>query len=456
MKKTSKLLSLTMGAVCMFSIAGCAQNNSVPSILPDYDQYEDELRIDIAGWCTPADYSDEQMQLAVDSGVNILHANSAGDLTYTLPYNAVREQDKEFLAQVEKFGLSVYVNLGRDPSALENIDLYAEYDCVRGFQYDEPSTSGEIDEMAKYIEVFNRECNGKTFMVNMMPPNTNIAYDTYSDYVEDIAETITSNLVSKEKWISADYYVLNLVDGEYSLAPAFLGNVEYVAKYGEQYGFKKNYFIQTMPYGGGSHDRVPTYEDIRLQEYALLAFGMDSISLFCYMTPNVNGEFSETQEAMIGRDGKPTPIYDAVKKANQEILSFDHVYLQFDWKGVFTCDAGKTETGKSRTRYNCFSTISDRLSVEDVNSVASVTCSQNTLFGYFGDENANDGFMVVNYNDPHNVKESQVTMEFEDRMGYNKAILYQGGEKTIVEIEKNKLNLDLGAGEGVFVIPYCE
>ncbi len=266
---------------------------------------------------------------------------------------------------------------------------------------------------------------------------------------------ITKNLgVGSERWISADHYVLQLKNGVNSLAPAYLGNVNYVAKYGEKYGFKKNYFIQTMPFSSGAHNRVPGYEEIRLQEYALLAFGMDGISLFCYQTPMVNAEFSETQLAMIDREGNPTPIYDAAKKANLELRNFEHVYMQFDWKGVFTYD--KIKEANPKRAYECFSTIFDMLSVDDVASLDGVYGSENTLFGYFGDEKGNDGFMVVNYNDPQNVKSNNVTMNFNAQYGYNKAIVYVGGEKTVKDISYNTLDLQLGAGEGVFVIPFTE
>ena len=64
--------------------------------------------------------------------------------------------------------------------------------------------------------------------------------------------------------------------------------------------------------------------------------------------------------------------------------------------------------------------------------------------------------MVVNYNDPQNVKSNNVTMNFNAQYGYNKAIVYVGGEKTVKDISYNTLDLQLGAGEGVFVIPFTE
>ncbi len=38
---------------------------------------------------------------------------------------------------------------------------------------------------------------------------------------------------------------------------------------------------------------------------------------------------------------------------------------------------------------------------------------------------------------------------------YNKAYVYINGVKTEVTLKNNELTLDLGVGEGVFVIPYA-
>ena len=470
MKKFGKACAVFLGMLFAFTMAGCAKvTTKVPvSVLPDYDAQKETLRLDIAGWCAPEwcvpedpanaeqiALSDKHMQLMKDCGLNVIHANYAGDGTLQVAMGAPTAKDAFFFEQLEKYGLSTYINIGRSPEMLQFIGNYSAYDAVRGYQYDEPQNSKEVDDFVKYLDAFNRDCAGKTFVVNMQPPTGNMTYGGYDEYIEDIAESVTQNLSSaSDKWISADSYPLHLKDGTYSLWQSWLGNIGHVAKYGKQYGFKKNYFMQAMPYSAGANDRVPAYDEIRLQEYSLLAFGMDSISLFCYQTPQQNFEFSDEQVAMIDREGNPTPIYDAVKKVNAEVLEFDHVYLQFDWKGVFTSDKGVTESARSRSTYNCFQSIADRLSVADVASVSSVRGSENTLYGYFGDDYGNDGFMVVNYNDPHNVKNNTVTMNFNAAYGYTKAVVYAGGKKSVKDIRGNTLTLELGAGEGVFVIPY--
>ena len=77
------------------------------------------------------------------------------------------------------------------------------------------------------------------------------------------------------------------------------------------------------------------------------------------------------------------------------------------------------------------------------------------MFGYFNDVDGNDGIMVVNYNETSLNLTDEVTLNF-DSSKYNKAICYVGGKKTVVNLSSGKLNLELGVGEGVFVIPYAE
>ena len=77
------------------------------------------------------------------------------------------------------------------------------------------------------------------------------------------------------------------------------------------------------------------------------------------------------------------------------------------------------------------------------------------MFGYFNDADGNDGIMVVNYNETSLNLTDEVTLDF-DSAKYNKAICYIGGKKNVIDLNGGKLNLRLGVGEGVFVIPYAE
>ena len=96
------------------------------------------------------------------------------------------------------------------------------------------------------------------------------------------------------------------------------------------------------------------------------------------------------------------------------------------------------------------------MSVGEIDCLSEVTSSADTLFGYFMDSEENAGFTIVNYNDSELALNDDVTLKFNVDYGFNKALCYIGGEKTIKEVKNNSLTLELGVGEGVFVVPYCE
>lgn len=445
-------------------------------ILPDYDANKSEYGIDISGWLIPKNISTSDVDWITEAGINIMHAVAAGD-SETLFFPEYNDEAKAKLNFFRDKGIQIYVNTcSRDAVSFQKISSFGKHDGVIGMSYDEP-TKAEIDEIAKYVDYFNRNGNGKNMLVNLFPSFAssvksdfgkwyNTTQQKYELYLQYYCDNVLSKLTSGEKWLSADRYLLTYdKNGNKCIDSGWLADVQSVAKVAKNYGAKTNFFIQTMPFGAtngvatgakeGSRDRVPTYNDIRLQQYALMAFGYDGISLFCYGSPIADGEFASSQYGMIDRNGNKTEIYESVKKANNELLSFDHVLKQFAWQGVFTCDAGKTITGTSSTSNASFKSL-DRISLANVSSLSKVSASADTLCGYFKDAAGNDGIMVVNYNETTENLTDTVELTF-DSSKYNAAVCYVGGvKKVFTGLTDGKLSLSLGAGEGIFVIPYAE
>lgn len=444
--------------------------------LPDYDSKKNEYGIDISGWLIPKNISASDVGWITDAGINIMHAVAAGD-SETLFFPEYNDEAKAKLNFFRDKGIQIYVNTcSRDAASFQKISSFGKHDGVIGMSYDEP-TKAEIDEIAKHVDYFNRNGNGKNMLVNLFPSFAssvksdfgkwyNTTQQKYELYLQYYCDNVLSKLTSGEKWLSADRYLLTYdKNGNKCIDSGWLADVQSIAKVAKNYGAKTNFFIQTMPFGAtngvatgakeGSRDRVPTYNDIRLQQYALMAFGYDGISLFCYGSPIADGEFASSQYGMIDRNGNKTEIYDAVKQANNELLSFDHVLKQFAWQGVFTCDAGKTITGTSSTSNASFKSL-DRISLANVSSLSKVSASADTLCGYFKDAAGNDGIMVVNYNETTENLTDTVELTF-DSSKYNAAVCYVGGvKKVFTGLTDGKLSLSLGAGEGIFVIPYAE
>lgn len=481
MKKILKALSLcfvVLFALC-FGLTGCIDLNKKPpddpeepeNLLPDYDLRENELSVVITGWLAhenPA--SQEQLTLLKESGISTLFCGAAGSGVYAPSVSQPTEEDYAIYHAFAENGLSCYIAPGSYASGAQYISNFSDYAAVLGFFMDEPN-KGEIDQLASQISAFNANGAGKNLYVNLFPSfSTEVIQDfgvgQYPNYLRYYCDNVLEKLTVGEKWLSADRYPLTFdTNGNKTLDVGWLQDVEAVATVACEYeDVKTNFFIQTMPYGGellpagvqGSRARVPSYEDIRMQEYALLAFGYDSISLFCYMSPAVGVEFTETQLAMLDRNGEPTDIYYSAQKANSEILAIDHVVLQFDWQGVFTNDGGETtrKGDRGRTQNPSFSNLRNRMPLSSVACLNAVTTSADTLFGYFIDSADNEAIFAVNYNETTLGLSDTITLEFDPSYSYTKAQCYVGGEKVIYDITDNSLSITLGVGEGVFVIPY--
>ena len=471
--KSKKIISAVAALAIVFAATSCGgrgnDSNMNKITLPNYDEYETEYETVISGWLIPSSLNETNVKWIKEAGVSALFACGAGDVVLSFP--TYDQKAKAALDLLGSNGVKVYVNTGsRDGASYQKISSFKQNSAVLGMALDEPSKA-EITSMAQQVEWWNQNADGRNFYCNLYPSFAQVVQNEfngdYASYLKYYCDNVLNNLTTGEKWLSADRYPLTYDnDGNKCLDNAWLSDVQILANVAKQYkNVKTNFFIQTMPYGikedgspngaiYGSRDRIPTYEDIRMQEYALAAFGYDGISLFCYATPLVGFEFAESQEAMISRSGEKTGIYESVKKANSEILAFDHVLQQFDWIGTFTNDAGQTNDDKPRTQNSSFRLL-NRISVKSVLSLNSVTTSRDTLFGYFNDVDGNDGIMVVNYNETSLNLTDEVTLNF-DSSKYNKAICYVGGKKQVVNLSSGKLNLELGVGEGVFVIPFAE
>lgn len=471
-----RIIATMLSVAMLFSLGACNVKNpdetggGGKTTLPDYDAKSEELSMKIAGWVIPKDLNDTQIQYIKDSGITVLQAASAGSGTLSIDISSeLSDENKAIMQKCKDNGLSLLLHVGgKDASKLAYVSNVTAYDAVQGLCIDEPNKS-QIDQIAARVDSYNRDAGTKDLFVNLYPSlwsGLKTDFDgNYSAYLEYFYEKVLSKVTAGEKWLSADRYPLTYdTKGEKCLDTGWLSDVEAVALLADKHeNVKTNFFIQTMPYGGvsnsgakaGSRDRVPSYEDVRMQEYALLTFGYDMISCFCYGSPVEGNEFLDRQVAMIDRSGERTDIYYSVQKANKEILAFDHVIKQFAWKGVFTNDAGKTTADKQRTQNSSFAGLTSRMSIAAIDCLAEVYSSADTLFGYFTDAEENAGFMLVNYNETSEEITDNVTLRFNPDYKFNKALCYIGGVKTVLDVKDNALDITLGVGEGVFVIPYC-
>lgn len=392
--------------------------------------------IQVNGWVAPESYSDDMLEKIAAAGLTSVSFAAAGT-QYIAP--ADLSASKDIIKQYAKYGINVYTVGGIADFA--SIGDFANYGNVLGLMLDEPNKS-QIDEIAAAIDTFNLANVGKkVLIVNLLPSYASAVtsdFSTYSAYLQYLYDNVLSKLKC-ELWISVDRYpIVRDAKGNPTLDSGWLGDVEAVATFAKANGLKKNFFIQTMPYGSGgfndSHDRTPTKEDITLQYYVLLAYGYDSISLFCLGTPAPDGTtFLDGQNAMINRNNETTDIYTAVKEVNEELNKFDFILNRFSW------DAAVLKTSSLLT-----SVHAKKIGLKDISS------TKNALFSHLVDETGGrEAYCVVNYNDTSLNYTNTITLTFSGETTLT--VIQNGGFRTVTSTS-GEFTFTLGVGESIIVI----
>lgn len=392
--------------------------------------------IQVNGWVAPESYSDDMLEKIAAAGLTSVSFAAAGT-QYIAP--ADLSASKDIIKQYAKYGINVYTVGGIADFA--SIGDFANYGNVLGLMLDEPNKS-QIDEIAAAVDTFNLANVGKkVLIVNLLPSYASAVtsdFSAYSAYLQYLYDNVLSKLKC-ELWISVDRYpIVRDAKGNPTLDSGWLGDVEAVATFAKANGLKKNFFIQTMPYGSGgfndSHDRTPTKADITLQYYALLAYGYDSISLFCLGTPAPDGTtFLDGQNAMINRNNETTDIYTAVKEVNEELNKFDFILNRFSW------DAAVLKTSSLLT-----SVHAKKIGLKDISS------TKNALFSHLVDETrGREAYCVVNYNDTSLNYTNTITLTFSGETILT--VIQNGGFRTVTSTS-GKFTFTLGVGESIIVI----
>ena len=208
---------------------------------------------------------------------------------------------------------------------------------------------------------------------------------------------------------------------------------------------------------------------MRMQAYAALAFGYDSISWFSY---SPSGSETEIFYTFVDNAGNVTDqtAYDAFTSVNTELATIAPVYSAFEWKGIIL-GIGNSSTNRNPD-YTAYNRVKGQLSVggknyeltaSDTKLISSISKSGNFnyLMGVMEDKNGNEGYVLCNYNCfkasmlVSNPKDVDLTLNFNTINGktVKEVIIYNKGEATTQTVENGKLSLTLKHAEGLIVLP---
>lgn len=337
-------------------------------------------------------------------------------------------------------------------AAKEAVSYYIDEPALFGHLIEDEPVLNEMEESRLALKRYKMAFPELEGLVNLCPIIGEAKYFTDENWDETQCTAYEYYVDSFMKdndftdYVSYDHYPLfgNNETKRTSLEPTFLYAMDIVGRRAKKSGKEMWTYLQSIGYG--AVNRIPvSVGDISFQAYSFMAYGGKMISWFCYWSPVRFDGLTYFTEAMIELDGTKTAVYDYVATVNREILSFDDIYLNFDWQGVMTRIGRENKMGENDN----FAYIEDTV-LKSHDRISRISCEQDTLIGVFKDEEERDGFMVVNFTDPGKGLKNEVALTFNDAKF---AFVVQNGHSETVRLENGALKLALDVGDGAFVIP---
>lgn len=259
--------------------------------------------------------------------------------------------------------------------------------------------------------------------------------DAFNFYIDTVLESIPD--------LGITYYPsrINTETGKRELDSIGLYQLQLLAK--KLYASGGKNLVTIVQSAANNYMGTVNEDMIRYNTNAALAFGSTNLVYFTYwMFPWKTQELF-TQGIMDDFGNKI--LYDEVKKINGELKKLAKVVLNYKYEKSHTAWVG-----------NFGPVLAGRLEESEISEFADVTAfevSSAALINQMYDAGKDiHGYYIINLNDPGQKNRELVTVTFKPEFKY--AAVYNKGERTLVKLEKNKLNITLEEGDSAFVIPY--
>lgn len=460
MKKFLVVLCVFVMVAQLFIVCACNNNEqepvgNYPTEVPTYTKSDDKVFY-VAAFTAPPKISAEAYQLVADCGINHVYldpwanstsisnenqivkvmevAEQAGVKILIMPNNS----HEKHIGDPSDFTESGFVE---DYTSFEDFTKdYTQYPAFAGFYvFDEPD-SRQFDWIAEdYQKWTESKYADYKYLITMMNSDSN--HRNSSEFIQLYMDTVGDKMTGASRCMSFDDYPLtyNTKTEKSLIGETVCRTFATVAHFCKEYDVKFYNFIQTLGYGYGANRQPETLEDIRWQVALGLAFGAQGFETFTYRSLS-NGGFTE---AMVSGVGKPTDIYYFCKQSFEELHSWEHVYLSFDYQGTMIYDSDAPSQNANDLK-------SMPYAVTEHDRIKSYSSTRDLLIGTFKDANGYDGFSFCTYNDPYYQKYNQIHVEFNSA---SKAVVYLNGVESVIDLTNGVFDYEIAAGDVLFVIP---
>ena len=277
---------------------------------------------------------------------------------------------------------------------------------------------------------------------------------SYEEYVDHYCDVVLSK-VNGPKTLGTDYYPLlqSVLGRDNYIKEGLLNDYFVIANKTKEmnatgnHDVRTNFCIQSYEDPDATADQVrelTSQADITFQTNLAMAFGTKSFQYYTYCT------YAGKQPGIVDTSYKPGKMYPWVQNANAYAQFMAEAILNMSWNGAKVYQGQQI---KNPTNAEAFKSVA-KYEMKNFALIKGIVARLDTVVSEFEDVNGNKAYMFVNYSEPSKGLEGDIFVNFSHKV--NKAVIYQNGVKTVVDVQNNKLKLTLEAGGGAFVYPVYE
>ncbi len=275
----------------------------------------------IGFWCGPPEpyITAEQYKRIAEAGFTFVLPPCEGEATV--------ERNRKILDTARAAGLKAIISDSRmplavtgDPSALPRLKAivadYKKHPALLGYFITDEPGANQFSGLAEVVAELRKLDPDHLAYINLFPnyASTNLTAqpsqlntDTYEQYLEKYLQTVRPAVLS---W---DHYHF-LTSGD---RPGFFGNLAAAPRAAGATNPITPFWQIVLSVQHGPY-RALSENELRFEAMQTLVYGGQGLLYFTYWLPRDDAAFHWSR-AIMNRDGTPGPLYEAVKRVNQEV-----------------------------------------------------------------------------------------------------------------------------------------
>jgi hypothetical protein len=279
----------------------------------------------------PADFlNDERYKVLKDSHVDIIFNTGPG-------VKNDKEGNIKTLDLAQKHGLKVYVHDGRlsgsDDKIQEMVRDYKSHRALGGYYITDEPDSARLRSATALLRKVKALDPERDSYINHLP---DWAIEEKNESYENSFLKRYIELAGKENlnYLAYDNYPYKR---KQRLEKTYFNNLEVIRRVGLKYGIKTSSCLQSfgMYYGGVEELRRPNVDEMRMNVFSNLAYGIKNPVWFPYWSATKLGGNLTFSTSIIDSTGLKTDLYEPFKVLNGQMKQLGKTLINLDAQQVY-------------------------------------------------------------------------------------------------------------------------